>query len=72
MKQFFILLFVIAFSMGHAQTPSDTTSTAPTDTTAWDNLLDGVTVTAQRQLIKQEVDRITYDVQADNSSKTRV
>ena len=71
MRQLFILLFVIVFSIGHAQTPSDTTSTAPTDTTAWNNLLDGVTVTAQRQLIKQEVDRTTYDVQADNDSKTR-
>ena len=48
MRQLFLLLFVIVFSMGHAQTPSDTTSTAPADTTAWDNLLDGVTVTAQR------------------------
>ena len=71
MRQLFILLFVIVFSIGHAQTPSDTTSTAPTDTTAWDNLLDGVTVTAQRQLIKQEVDRTTYDVQSDNDSKTQ-
>lgn len=71
MRQLFILLFVIVFSMGHAQTPSDTTSTAPADTTAWDNLLEGVTVTAQRQLIKQEVDRTTYDVQADNDSKTQ-
>ena len=71
MRQLFILLFVIVFSIGHAQTPSDTTSTAPADTTAWDNLLDGVTVTAQRQLIKQEVDRTTYDVQADNDSKTQ-
>ena len=71
MRQLFILLFVIVFSMGHAQTPSDTTSTAPADTIAWDNILDGVTVTAQRQLIKQEVDRTTYDVQADNDSKTQ-
>ena len=71
MRQHFLLLFVIVFSMGHAQTPSDTTSTAPADTTAWDNILDGVTVTAQRQLIKQEVDRTTYDVQADNDSKTQ-
>ncbi len=71
MRQLFLLLFVIVFSMGHAQTPSDTTSTAPADTTAWDNILDGVTVTAQRQLIKQEVDRTTYDVQADNDSKTQ-
>lgn len=71
MRQLFILLFVIVFSIGHAQTPSDTTSTALADTTAWDNLLEGVTVTAQRQLIKQEVDRTTYDVQADNDSKTQ-
>ena len=71
MRQHFLLLFVIVFSMGHAQTPSDTTSTAPADTTAWDNILDGVTVTAQRQLIKQEVDLTTYDVQADNDSKTQ-
>ena len=46
MRQHFLLLFVIVFSMG-------------------------VTVTAQRQLIKQEVDRTTYDVQADNDSKTQ-
>lgn len=71
MRQLFILLFVIVFSIGHAQTPSDTTTTTPADTTAWDNVLEGVTVTAQRQLIKQEVDRITYDVQADNDSKTQ-
>ncbi len=57
--------------MGQAQTSNDTTSTAPADTTSWDNKLDGVTVTAQRKLIKQEVDRTTYDVQADNDSKTR-
>ena len=74
MRQFFILFLVIVFSaafMGQAQTPNDTTSTAPADTTSWDNKLDGVTVTAQRKLIKQEVDRTTYDVQADNDSKTR-
>lgn len=33
--------------------------------------LAGVTVTAQRQLIKNEIDRLSYDVQGDADSKTR-
>ena len=53
-----------------AQTPVDTTTVEETDTTAWNIMLDGVTVKAQQQLIKQEVDRIGYDVQADQDSKT--
>ena len=37
----------------------------------FDNIkLDGIEVTAQRQLIKQEVDRIGYNVEADADSKT--
>ncbi len=75
MKQLFLFMLVMVFSITltcYAQTPNDSTKTEqPADTTAWDNLLDGVTVTAQRQLIKQEVDRTTYDVQADNDSKTQ-
>lgn len=34
------------------------------------NVLEGVTVTAQRPLITNEIDRIGYDVQADSESKT--
>ena len=34
------------------------------------SLLEGVEIKAQRQLIKQEIDRIGYDVQADEESKT--
>ncbi len=38
---------------------------------AFDNIqLEGIEVTAQRQLIKQEVDRIGYNIQADADSKT--
>lgn len=33
------------------------------------NTLDGVSITAARPVIKQEVDRITYDIQADPESK---
>ena len=60
-----------------AQTPSDTTTvardsvTVPRDSVAWSQELDGVVIKAQRQLIKQEIDRIGYDVQADDESKTQ-
>ena len=55
-------------------------ASAPADDDDWvndsllsvfDNIkLDGIEVTAQRQLIKQEVDRIGYNVEADADSKT--
>ncbi|MBD5213749.1 MAG: outer membrane beta-barrel protein [Bacteroidales bacterium] len=35
-----------------------------------DNMLKEVTVSAQRPLVTKEIDRIGYDVQADNDSKT--
>ena len=66
------IIFIVAVwgLVCNAQTTVDTTSVEETDTTAWSILLDGVTVKAQQQLIKQEVDRIGYDVQADQDSKT--
>ena len=52
---------------------SQTDSTAvKNDSVTWSQTLDGVTVKAQRQLIKQEVDRIGYDVQADEDAKTQM
>jgi len=41
------------------------------DSVTWNQDLDGVVVKAQRQLVKQEIDRIGYDVQADEESKTQ-
>lgn len=68
----FILLFLVVFGLTcNAQTPVDSTRVEETDTAAWSVMLDGVTVKAQQQLIKQEVDRISYDVQADGDSKTQ-
>ena len=52
------------------QTQSDS-SRVPRDSIAWSKELEGVEIKAQRQLIKQEVDRIGYDVQADDESKTQ-
>ena len=53
-----------------AQTPSDSTQ-VKSDSVTWNSELDDVVVKAQRQLIKQDIDRIGYDVQADEESKTQ-
>ena len=53
-----------------AQNQSDTVS-VKRDSITWNQELEGVEIKAQRQLIKQEVDRIGYDVQADVESKTQ-
>ena len=52
------------------QTQSDS-SRVQRDSITWNQELEGVEIKAQRQLIKQEVDRIGYDVQADDESKTQ-
>lgn len=66
-----ILLLVAVLPM--AAQRSDTTVTAAAADTSlnhWDRLLDEVTVTAQRRLVKASVDRLSYDVQADAQSRT--
>ena len=62
-----LAILLLAIQTTWAQTDS---TIVKNDTVAWNKSLDGVTVTAQRQLIKQEIDRIGYDVQADEDSKT--
>jgi len=69
MKREFLLSMVCLITIT-AQAQTDST-TVNNDSIAWDKNLDGVTVTAMRQLIKQDIDRIGYDVQADEDSKTR-
>ena len=53
-----------------AVSKADSTS-VQRDSITWDKELGEVTVVAQRQLIKQEIDRIGYDIQADKESKTK-
>ena len=65
LKVFLLLLFVA--SSASAQTDS---TKVQNDSITWNQELEGVTVKAQRQLIKQDIDRIGYDVQADEESKT--
>ena len=69
-RTFTILLFCWLSIVSYAQAASDST-TIENDSIPLSVNLDGVTVSAQRQLIKQDIDRIGYDVQADNDSKTK-
>ncbi|MBR5436004.1 MAG: TonB-dependent receptor [Muribaculaceae bacterium] len=79
MKKTITALVVLFAIIGNVQAPAATKMTAlpdsiaseSPDSTAINYVLDNVTVTAQRPLIKQEIDRIDYDVQADEDSKTQ-
>ena len=51
-------------------TTGQTNGQGQTDSLRWEQLLEGVTVKAQRQLVKTEIDRIGYDVQGDEEAKT--
>ena len=65
-----LLSFAVLFTfslIGWAQTDS---TMVRNDSVTWNKSLEGVTVTAQRQLIRQDIDRIGYDVQGDEDSKT--
>ena len=65
-----LLLTIMLLTVGTAKAQIDSTM-VNNDSVAWKKSREGMTVTAQRQLIKQEIDRIGYDVQADEDSKTK-
>ena len=67
-----LLSLLLAAGVGEAaaQTQADSTR-VKNDSITWNKELEGVEIKAQRQLIKQEIDRIGYDVQADEESKTQ-
>ena len=67
---FLSLLLVARVGETTAQTQTDSTS-VKNDSITWNKELEGVVIKAQKQLIKQEIDRIGYDVQADEESKTQ-
>ncbi len=68
-KTIITALLALISMAGQAQTDS---TAVKNDSVTWNQALDGVTITAQRQLIKQEIDRIGYDVQADEDAKTQM
>lgn len=74
MRNIIVLLLTLVCIEASAQknvTAKTDSTTVPRDSITWDKELGEVTVVAQRQLIKQEIDRIGYDVQADQESKTK-
>ena len=64
------LLLAARVGIATAQTQKDSTSVS-NDSITWNKELEGVVIKAQKQLIKQEIDRIAYDVQSDEESKTQ-
>lgn len=66
-----IFTFLLILCPMAASAQQDSTSVSKNDSITWNKELDGVVVKAQRQLIKQDIDRIAYDVQADEESKTQ-
>ena len=71
LKIFFLSLLLAArVGIAMAQTQKDSTSVS-NDSITWNKALEGVVIKAQKQLIKQEIDRIAYDVQSDEESKTQ-
>ena len=78
-----LLSLLLAARVGEAaaQTQADSTNVSRSaqgdacqsknDSITWNKELEGVVIKAQRQLVKQEIDRIGYDVQADEESKTQ-
>ena len=64
------LLLAARVGIATAQTQKDSTSVS-NDSITWNKELEGVVIKAQKQHIKQEIDRIAYDVQSDEESKTQ-
>ena len=71
MKHLIVFTFTMATLAIHAQVPTDSLSSAHSDSIAYNTELDEVVVKAQKQLIKNDIDRIGYDVEADEESETQ-
>lgn len=65
-----VLSLLLAARGGIAMAQTDSTN-VKNDSITWNQELEGIVVKAQKQLVKQEIDRIAYDVQGDEESKTQ-
>lgn len=65
-----LTLLISTLCQAQDTTTKNDSISAESDSLRWEKMLEGVTVKAQRQLIKTEIDRVGYDVQADEESKT--
>ena len=72
MKQIGLALLSLLLAARAGITTAQTGSTnVKNDSITWNQELEGIVVKAQKQLVKQEIDRIAYDVQGDEESKTQ-
>ena len=67
-KAVFTFLLFVCPNVAMAQQDSTSVSN---DSITWNKELEGIVIKAQKQLIKQGIDRIAYDVQGDEESKTQ-
>ena len=65
-----LLSLLLAARAGIATAQTDSTN-VKNDSITWNQELEGIVVKAQKQLFKQEIDHIAYDVQGDEESKTQ-
>ena len=65
-----VLSLLLVARVGIATAQTDSTN-VKNDSITWNQELEGIVVKAQKQLVKQEIDRIAYDVQGDEESKTQ-
>ena len=65
-----VLLLLLVARGGIATAQTDSTN-VKNDSITWNQELEGIVVKAQKPLVKQEIDRIAYDVQGDEESKTQ-
>ena len=71
MRRLSVITILLIFTLGAAQAQTPDSTAVGNDSITWSQELEGIVVKAQRQLIKQEIDRVGYDVQADKDSKTQ-
>jgi len=71
MKSVNVIFTFLLFVCPNVTMAQQDSTSVNSDSITWNKELDGVVIKAQRQLIKQDIDRIAYDVQADEESKTQ-
>ena len=71
MKSVNVIFTFLLLMCPNIMTAQQDSTTVNNDSITWNKELEGVVIKAQKQLIKQEIDRIGYDVQADGESKTK-
>ena len=71
MKSVNVIFTFLLFVCPNVTMAQQDSTSVNSDSITWNKELDGVVIKAQRQLVKQDIDRIAYDVQADEESKTQ-